>query len=109
MTFTHTALHCVLPPRLDSAAVSAIRGHAALHPAATSVLLEGAQVVSIDPVGVLRLWDFCRERAARGCDVQLVHLHTALRFRLRSHPLNHFVHEGEGLFEDPFLEEDSNR
>jgi len=101
-TISQSVLRCFLPDYLDSAAVSAIRGHAALHPATGAIILEGSRVARIDPVGVLRLWDFCRERAARGHDIQLVHLHPALRFRLRNHPLNHFVCEGEQLFADPF-------
>jgi hypothetical protein len=103
------ALQCYLPDYLDSAAVSAIRGHAALHPSVALLLLDAAKVSRFDPVGVLRLWDFCRDRAARGVDVQLVHLHPALRFRIRNHPLNHFVQEGELMFEDPFAAGESRR
>lgn len=108
-TISNFALQCFLPDYLDSAAVSAIRGHAALHPSATVVVLDAGKVSRFDPVGVLRLWDFCRDRAAKGCEVQLVHLHPALRFRIRHHPLNHFVLEGEGLFEDPFAEVESRK
>ena len=110
MTTIHQfALQCYLPEYLDSAAVSAIRGHAALHPSTAMILLDAAKVSRFVPVGVLRLWDFCRERATRGVDVQLVHLHPALRFRIRNHPLNHFVQEGELLFEDPFATGESSR
>lgn len=108
-TTSNFALQCYLPDYLDSAAVSAIRGHAALHPSASLLLLDAARVSRFDPVGVLRLWDFCRERAARGVEVQLVHLHAALRFRIRNHPLNHFVQEGELMFEDPFAAGESRR
>ncbi len=107
-TISHSALHCFLPEYLDSEAVSAIRGHAALHPACGTIILDAAKVSRFDPVGVLRLWDFCRERTAHGCDVQLAHLHPALRFRLRNHPLNHFVQDGEELFVDPFAESESS-
>jgi len=108
-TISQSVLHCFLPDYLDSAAVSAIRGHAALHPAAGAIILEAGRVARVDPVGVLRLWNFCRERASRGHDIQLVHLHPALRFRLRNHPLNHFVSEGEQLFSDPFDRGESRR
>ena len=108
-TISHTILHCFLPDFLDSAAVSAIRGHAALHPASGVIVLDAGRVSRFDPVGVLRLWDFCRDRAARGYDVQLVHLRAALRFRLRNHPLNHFVNEGEHLFDNPFGIDESRR
>ena len=103
-TISHIALQCFLPDYLDSAAVSAIRGHAALHPASALILLDASKVSRFDPVGVLRLWDFCRDRAARGYDVQLVHLHPALRFRIRHHPLNHFVQEGGQIFDNPFAD-----
>jgi len=109
MTTSQLALQCFLPDYLDSAAVSAIRGHAALHPSSAFILLDAAKVSRFDPVGVLRLWDFCRDRAARGVDVQLVNLHAALRFRIRNHPINHFVQEGEHLFEDPFAAGESSR
>jgi ABC-type transporter Mla MlaB component len=108
-TISHFALQCFLPEYLDSAAVSAIRGHAALHPASALILLDASKVSRFDPVGVLRLWDFCRDRATRGHDVQLVHLHPALRSRIRNHPLNHFVQEGEQIFQNPFAEGESSR
>lgn len=95
-------LHCHLPAYLDSAAVSAIRGHLALHPAARSVLLEAGSVARFDPVGVLRLWDLCRDQLRRGIRVELIHLHPALAHRLRAHPLLEFTSEGDRLFEDPF-------
>ena len=103
------ALHYFLPPCIDSAAVSAIRGHAALHPSTSLVILDAEKVSRFDPVGVLRLWDFCRDRAVRGCEVQLVHLPPAMRFRIRHHPLNHFVQDGEQLFDDPFAKLESGR
>ena len=108
-TISNFALQCFLPDYLDSAAVSAIRGHAALHPSASVIILDAGKVSRFDPVGVLRLWEFCSDRAARGCDVQLVHLHSALRYRIRNHPINHFVQEGEQLFDDPFAELESGR
>lgn len=108
-TISNFALQCFLPEYLDSAAVSAIRGHAALHPSTSQIILDATDVSRFDPVGVLRLWDFCRDRASRGCDVQLIHLHPALKFRIRNHPLNHFVQEGEQMFDDPFAELESRR
>ena len=110
MTMTSNfALQYFLPACIDSAAVSAIRGHAALHPSTSLIVLDAEKVSRFDPVGVLRLWDFCRDRAARGCEVQMVHLHPALRGRIRNHPLNHFVHDGEQLFGDPFAELESRK
>ena len=108
-TISHPTLRCYLPDYLDSAAVSAIRGLAALHPSSGTIILDASRVARFDPVGVLRLWDFCRERTARGCDVQLIHVHPALRFRLRHHPLNHFVQDWEQLFADPFARGESSR
>jgi len=108
-TISNFALQYFLPATIDSAAVSAIRGHAALHPSTSRIVLDAGKVTRFDPVGVLRLWDFCRDRTARGCEVQLVHLHPALRFRIRNHPLNHFMHEGEQMFDDPFAELESCR
>ena len=108
-TISNLALQYFLPACLDSAAVSAIRGHAALHPSTSLIILDAGKVSRFDPVGVLRLWDFCRDRVSRGCDVQLIHLHAAMRFRIRHHPLNHFVHEGEQMFDDPFAEAESRR
>jgi len=95
-------LTCVLPQYLDSAAVSAIRGNAALHPSAHYLILEADQVTHFDPVGVLRLWDFCHEQLSRGLRVELVHLHPALSHRLRAHPLMEFVADGDRIFQDPF-------
>ena len=108
-TISNFALQYFLPDFLDSAAVSAIRGHAALHPSTTIILLDAGKVSRFDPVGVLRLWDFCRERVTRGCEVQIIHLHPALKLRIRNHPLNHFVQEGEQMFDDPFAELESSR
>ena len=108
-TTSQLALQCFLPDLIDSAAVSAIRGHVALHPSYGVIILDATKVTRFDPLGVLRLWDFCRDRAARGADVQLVHLHPALRFRIRNHPLNHFVQDGEMMFDDPFATGESRR
>jgi MFS superfamily sulfate permease-like transporter len=108
-TISNLSLQYFLPEYLDSVAVSAIRGHAALHPSTSQIILDATRVAHFDPVGVLRLWDFCRERVTLGCEVQLVHLHPALHFRIRNHPLNHFVQEREQMFDDPFAELESRR
>lgn len=95
-------LPCDLPDRLDSAAVSALRGHVALHPSAAVLYLEAGRVTRFDPVGILRLWDFCREQSDRGVRVELRHLHPALTHRLRAHPLLSYLGADDGLFQDPF-------
>jgi len=91
-----------LPDRLDSAAVSALRGHVALHPAAGTVALEAGRVTRLDPVGILRLWDFCRDLTVRGVRVEIRHLHPAMIHRLRAHPILHFLGSDDSLFQDPF-------
>lgn len=93
---------CHLPEFLDSAAVSAVRGHAALHPSAYTLIIEADQVARVDPVGVLRLWDFCIEQSVRGVKVELLHLHPSLAHRLRAHPLMNYINDDERLFVDPF-------
>ena len=93
---------CHLPEFLDSAAVSAVRGHVALHPSAYRVIIEADQVARVDPVGVLRLWDFCSEQAVRGVKVELLHLHPALAHRLRAHPLVDYINDDDRMFADPF-------
>jgi hypothetical protein len=95
-------LSCVLPPRLDSAAVSQLRGNLALHPGARTVFLNAARVIWVDPVGALRLWDFCREQQARGLRVELADLPPELAHRLRVHPLLEFSSNEDQLFRDPF-------
>ena len=93
---------CHLPEFLDSAAVSAVRGHSALHPSASALIIVADRVARVDPVGVLRLWDFCIEQSVRGVKVELLHLHPALAHRLRAHPLMNFINDDERLFVDPF-------
>jgi hypothetical protein len=93
---------CQLPEFLDSAAVSELRGHAALHPSAYTLIVEADQVCRFDPVGVLRLWDFCIDQSLRGIRVQLVNLHPALAHRLRAHPLLNFINDEDRVFLDPF-------
>jgi hypothetical protein len=95
-------LSCVLPQRLDSAAVSQLRGDLALHPWARAILLDAARVTGIDPVGALRLWDFCSEHQARGLRVELLHLSPELALQLRVHPLLEFASSEDQLFRDPF-------
>jgi hypothetical protein len=93
---------CHLPDYLDSAAVSALRGHVALHPSAYTLINEAGDVARFDPVGVLRLWDFCIEQSVRGVKVELLHLHPALAHRLRAHPLLEFTSDDDRIFADPF-------
>ena len=93
---------CHLPEFLDSGAVSALRGHAALHPSPYTLILEADQVCRFDPVGVLRLWDFCIDQSSRGIRVELVNLHPALAHRLRAHPVLNFLNDEERVFVDPF-------
>ena len=42
---SHVTLQCFLPDFLDSAAVSAIRGHAALHPTSGVIVLDAGKVI----------------------------------------------------------------
>lgn len=93
---------CHLPEFLDSAAVSAVRGHVALHPSAYTLIIEADRVARFDSVGVLRLWDFCIEQSVRGVRVELTNLHPALAHRLRAHPVMNFINDDERLFVDPF-------
>jgi hypothetical protein len=93
---------CQLPEFLDSAAVSAVRGQAALHPGVLAVVIDAGRVARFDPVGVLRLWEFCTEQNGRGVRVDIVHWHPALAHRLRAHPLSHFAGTEEQVFSDPF-------
>ena len=95
-------LTCHLPEFLDSAAVSAVRGQAALHSWAHRIILEADYVARFDPVGVLRLWDFCVEQSIRGVKVELVQLHPALAHRLRAHPLLDYTSDEDRVFADPF-------
>jgi hypothetical protein len=93
---------CHLPEFLDSAAVSAVRGHVALHPTAYRVIIAADRVARVDPVGVLRLWDFCTEQSVRGVKVELIQLHPALAYRLRAHPLVDYINDEDRVFVDPF-------
>lgn len=102
MTRTAFVVVSHLPEYLDSAAVSAVRGHAALHPAARYLVVDADQVTRFDPVGVLRLWEFCAEQTSRGVRVDLRHLHPALAHRLRAHPLLQFAAGEDQVFADPF-------
>jgi hypothetical protein len=95
-------LACDLPEYLDSAAVSALRGHVALHPSAHTLMLYAQQVCRFDPVGVLRLWEFCNEQFTRGVRVRVIDLHPSLSHRLKAHPLLDFAAGDDSMFHDPF-------
>jgi hypothetical protein len=97
-----STLAYALPEYLDSAAVSALRGHLALHPAAHTLILHAEQVSRFDPVAVLRLWEFCSQQFSRGVRVQLVDLHPGLTRRLKAHPVLDFAAGDDSMFYDPF-------
>lgn len=102
MNERHTVLSFDLPDRLDSAAVSVLRGHVALHPSTGTIVLEAGRVTRLDPVGILKVWDFCRDQTAKGVRVEIRHLHPAMIHRLRAHPVLHFLGSDDRLFQDPF-------
>lgn len=95
------ALYLTLPRRLDAEAVRRLPPPDT-HCPPSVILLDGASVEEIDPVGAAQLWDLCRRTGgATTTAIRLLGLPAHLRRRLRHHPLGQLlVSQEDEVFAD---------
>ena len=89
---------------INAASVEELRAHIrGITIAPRRLNLACGSVQSIDPVGAALLWLLCTElERTVGTRITLVHLHTSVAQKLRSHPLQHYVAYSDDMFQDPF-------